>query len=51
MCAVIVIAVADVPLILAAQLSKEQFRILRQKGTEMAGSGDYDKHYPDKVSV
>lgn len=28
------------------QLSPEQFRILRQKGTEMAGSGKYDKHYP-----
>ena len=25
----------------------EQFRILRKKGTEMAGSGQYDKHYPD----
>ncbi|KAF2641051.1 SelR-domain-containing protein [Massarina eburnea CBS 473.64] len=30
-----------------AQLSPEQFRILRKKGTEMAGSGTYDKHYPD----
>ncbi|KAF1953239.1 SelR-domain-containing protein [Byssothecium circinans] len=30
-----------------AQLSPEQFRILRQKGTEMAGSGQYDKHYPN----
>ncbi|GAA6062891.1 hypothetical protein JCM10212_002113 [Sporobolomyces blumeae] len=28
------------------QLSPEQFRILRQKGTEMAGTGEYDKHYP-----
>ncbi|KEZ40296.1 Peptide-methionine (R)-S-oxide reductase [Scedosporium apiospermum] len=28
-------------------LNKEQFRILRQKGTEPAGSGEYDKHYPD----
>ncbi|KAM0749555.1 methionine sulfoxide reductase B [Meredithblackwellia eburnea MCA 4105] len=31
-----------------AKLSKEQFRILRQKGTEMAGSGEYNKHYPTK---
>ncbi|KAF2258215.1 SelR-domain-containing protein [Lojkania enalia] len=30
-----------------AILSPEQFRILRNKGTEMAGSGKYDKHYPD----
>jgi len=30
-----------------AQLSPEQFRILRQKGTEMPGSGKYNKHYPD----
>ncbi|GAA5866305.1 hypothetical protein JCM8547_000734, partial [Rhodosporidiobolus lusitaniae] len=30
------------------QLSKEQFRILRGKGTEMAGTGEYDKHYPGK---
>lgn len=29
-----------------AQLSPEQFRILRKKGTEMAGSGKYDAHYP-----
>lgn len=29
-----------------AQLSPEQFRILRQKGTEMAGTGEFDKHYP-----
>ncbi|KAF2870368.1 Mss4-like protein [Massariosphaeria phaeospora] len=28
------------------QLSPEQFRILRNKGTEMAGSGQYNKHYP-----
>ncbi|GAA5998542.1 peptide-methionine (R)-S-oxide reductase [Rhodotorula paludigena] len=31
-----------------AQLSPEQFRILREKGTEMAGTGEYDKHYPSK---
>ncbi|RMZ91300.1 hypothetical protein DV736_g1453, partial [Chaetothyriales sp. CBS 134916] len=30
-----------------AVLNKEQFRILRQKGTELAFSGEYDKHYPD----
>ncbi|RAR12586.1 MFS general substrate transporter [Stemphylium lycopersici] len=30
-----------------AQLSPEQFRILRKKGTEPPGSGTYDKHYPD----
>ncbi|KAJ9129932.1 Methionine-r-sulfoxide reductase [Coniochaeta hoffmannii] len=31
-----------------AVLSPQQFRILRQKGTEAPGSGTYDKHYPDK---
>ncbi|RDA92446.1 hypothetical protein CP533_6439 [Ophiocordyceps camponoti-saundersi (nom. inval.)] len=31
-----------------AVLSPEQFRILRQKGTEMAGSGTYDSHYPEQ---
>jgi len=30
------------------QLSPAQFRILRKKGTEMAGTGEYDKHYPSK---
>ncbi|KAF2181056.1 SelR-domain-containing protein [Zopfia rhizophila CBS 207.26] len=30
-----------------AILSPEQFRILRKKGTEMAGTGKYDRHYPD----
>ncbi|KAK4461841.1 Mss4-like protein [Cladorrhinum samala] len=29
-----------------AVLSKEQFRILREKGTEPPGSGAYDKHHP-----
>ncbi|PPQ91481.1 hypothetical protein CVT25_013738 [Psilocybe cyanescens] len=27
-----------------AVLSPEQFRVLRQKGTEPAGTGEYDKH-------
>jgi peptide-methionine (R)-S-oxide reductase len=29
-----------------AVLSKEQFRVLRQKGTEYPGTGKYNKHYP-----
>jgi len=29
-----------------AVLNQEQFRILREKGTEPAGSGKFDKHYP-----
>lgn len=29
-----------------AVLSPEQFRILRQAGTEAAGTGEYDKHHP-----
>lgn len=28
--------------------SSEQFRILREKGTEPPGSGKYDKHYPEE---
>jgi len=30
-----------------AVLSKEQFRVLRNQGTEAPGSGKYDKHMPD----
>ncbi|KAH8801281.1 methionine sulfoxide reductase B [Flagelloscypha sp. PMI_526] len=29
------------------KLTKEQFRILREKGTEPAGSGEYDSFYED----
>ncbi|KAJ3828342.1 methionine sulfoxide reductase B [Lentinula raphanica] len=32
-----------------AILSPEQFRILRQKETERAGTGEYDSHYEDGV--
>ncbi|SJX61819.1 related to MXR2-Methionine-R-sulfoxide reductase [Sporisorium reilianum f. sp. reilianum] len=28
------------------KLNAEQFHILREKGTEMAGTGKYNKHYP-----
>jgi len=31
-----------------AILNKEQFRILREKGTEPPGSGKFDKHYPEE---
>jgi peptide-methionine (R)-S-oxide reductase len=31
-----------------AVLNKEQFRILREKGTEPPGSGKFDKHYPEE---
>ncbi|OCL13133.1 peptide methionine sulfoxide reductase msrB [Glonium stellatum] len=27
-------------------LNKEQFRVLREKGTEMEDTGEYNKHYP-----
>ncbi|KAK7679425.1 Peptide methionine sulfoxide reductase B2, chloroplastic [Cerrena zonata] len=32
-----------------AVLSPEQFRILRQKGTELAGTGQYNKFYEDGI--
>ncbi|KAJ1553793.1 Peptide methionine sulfoxide reductase B5, partial [Nowakowskiella sp. JEL0078] len=32
-----------------AVLSREQFRVLREKGTEAAGTGIYDKHYEEGV--
>ncbi|TFK74942.1 peptide methionine sulfoxide reductase msrB [Pluteus cervinus] len=32
-----------------AVLSREQFRVLREKGTEPAGTGEYDKHYDEGV--
>ncbi|KAJ7742789.1 methionine-R-sulfoxide reductase SelR [Mycena metata] len=32
-----------------AMLSPEQFRIIRQKGTERAGTGEYDKFYEEGV--
>ncbi|KAJ4392979.1 Peptide methionine sulfoxide reductase B5 [Gnomoniopsis smithogilvyi] len=31
-----------------AVLNKEQFRILREKGTEAPGTGKFDKHYPSE---
>lgn len=31
-----------------AVLNKDQFRILREKGTEPPGSGKFDKHYPSE---
>ncbi|OQR92311.1 peptide methionine sulfoxide reductase B3, chloroplastic-like [Achlya hypogyna] len=33
----------------AAKLSKEQFRVLREKGTEERGTGEYNKHYEEGV--
>lgn len=32
----------------SADIALEQFRILRQKGTEAPGTGEYDKHHPDQ---
>jgi len=31
-----------------ANLSKEQFRVIRQKGTEAPYAGEYDKHMPSE---
>ena len=43
-------AVPEQPLIPRAsrQHPTEQFRILREKGTEAPGSGKFDKHYPEE---
>ncbi len=32
-----------------AKLTSEQYRILREKGTEHAGTGEYDKHFETGV--
>jgi peptide-methionine (R)-S-oxide reductase len=32
-----------------AVLNKEQFRVLRQKGTESPGTGEYNKHFDEGV--
>lgn len=32
-----------------AVLSPQQFKVLREKGTEPAGTGEYDKHYEEGV--
>ena len=34
-----------------AQLSPDEYRILREKGTEYPGSGEYNKHYEPGVYV
>lgn len=34
--------------VLLTQVNVEQFRILREKGTERPGTGEYDSHYPSQ---
>jgi len=34
-----------------AKLSTEEYRVLREKGTERAGTGEYDKHWDSGVYI